>query len=149
MKVPVIGANDKTHLRGSKSRDTMRFWHKQPPIPKNFYASDIDFILVEKYPPHVAAILDWKCPGDQVTFTECIAMNDFMNKGYLCYIIWGEHEESVPGKPVLIRADIYRYLGGNYRPEPPEIRTERVCQIENEAEWIRWERTVRNAKENL
>ena len=50
----------KSELKGSPSRDAFNLWHKTPPMPKSFYASDLDFVLVEKAPPRIVAIIDYK-----------------------------------------------------------------------------------------
>ena len=55
-----MGFNDKRELKGSLSRDNFNLWHKTPPMPKSFYASDLDFVLVEKAPPRIVAIIDYK-----------------------------------------------------------------------------------------
>lgn len=126
--------NDRRHLRGSKSRDDFKYWHKQDPIPRNFYALDLDFIFVEKYPPRIVAILDYKRPGDTITFAECIAFNDLIQH-YPVYIVESESP--------FENFEIYQYVGGNWRPFPPEVELQHIASLRGVDEFIEWERTLR------
>ena len=64
---------DKQALQGSPLRDKFKRAHKQ--LSGRFYATDLDFILVEKEPPGIVACFDYKHPMDRITFAEVLAYN--------------------------------------------------------------------------
>ena len=124
---------DKSALCGSPSRDAFKLWHKT--LPRNLWALDIDFIFVEKNPPRIVAILDYKRWADQVTFTECLAFNDLMIH-YPVFIIRGEQP--------FDRLSIYRYLGGDWHPDPPRVKMEPQLENITREEYVQWEVRLRN-----
>lgn len=110
----------KRDLQGSPSRDVFKRCHKQK-LDGKCYATDADLVLVGKNPPGIIAYLDFKLPADQVTFSEILAYNEWM-KSHPVYIIQSPDPERGP-------FDVFRYLGGNWRPNPP------VCELE-QIEWL-------------
>ena len=71
--------DDKTKiLKGSPSRDSFKQLHKSH-CPQSYYACDLDFILVAKYPFRIIAFIDYKKHSDKITFSEVIAYNELKN----------------------------------------------------------------------
>ena len=79
----------KAGLIGAKSRDAWKYWHKTqcPPWGSRFWGLDVDFVLVDKNPPRIIAVLDYKQPHDIVGFSEVIAYNAFIDAGMGVFII--------------------------------------------------------------
>ena len=125
---------DKRNIKGSASRDNFKFWYKTPPMPGRFYALDLDFILIEKNPNRIVAFLDYKRPGDRVSFSECIAYNVLLAIAPV-YII--EAEEV----PKMTR--ILRFVGGDSRPDPPVVCLVPDAIINDTNRWIAWESKIR------
>ena len=124
----------KRALKGSPTRDAFKHWHKQSPIPRAFYATDLDFIFVRKHPPGIAAILDYKTSRDRVTFAECIAYNALVEH-YPVYIVVSEEP--------FENFEISQFLGGDWKPEPPKITYGPVCRLASVQEFIQWESKIR------
>lgn len=124
----------KRNLTGSESRDIFRRLHKE--LDSQFFALDGDLILVSKTPPGTVAYLDYKRPGDFVTFAEAIQYNEWM-KDAPVYIV-----ES--GNPKIGPFVIQRYLGANWKPEPPVVNYGETQQIENWSAFEKWERHLRD-----
>lgn len=123
----------KRNLKGSEKRDIFKQKHKT--LDKSFYATDADFCLISKSPPGTVAYLDYKGSGEGVTFAEAIQYNEWMGHAPV-FIVEGSDPEN---GPFLIR----RYLGANWRPEPPIVNygDEHYC-----ADWPafgEWERELR------
>lgn len=132
----------KRRLKGSAARDDFKHWHKQPPFPRSFYASDIDFALVSKRSGgRIIAILDYKQPGDRITFAETIAYNDLTKSGFSVYIITAPYhpEKELPFEEFTIQ----RYLGGDWKPEPPRVKLEMILEKVSVSEFIAWEKCIR------
>lgn len=123
--------DDRKGLQGSSWRDRFKRAHKT--ISARFYAVDADLVLVEKDPPGVVAIVDYKHPNDRITFAEVIAYNA-MTQYVPVYIVCG-----LPSGPF----DIFRYLGGDPRPDPPAVRLELVRTCRDWREFEAWERELR------
>jgi len=119
-------------LRGSPARDAFKRWHKD--LSGTLYACDADFILVNKYPPGIVAIVDYKRQDDRTTFSEVLAYNAFVSLGIDVFVMQGE-----PGE----RLDVYKYVGGDYRPEPPVVELRHEETIHNNVEFENWERALR------
>ena len=124
--------NKTRNLRGSQSRDTFKYMHKQCCSPK-FYASDLDFMLVE--PPGLVACLDFKLPGQEVTFAEVLAYNVLLKTSPV-YIVESPSPEAGPFK-------IYQYLGGDWHSRPPSVELVFVCACEGWGAFSRWEGQLR------
>jgi len=122
----------KRELKGSESRDAFKHWHKTG--HRSFYGCDMDFVLVEKCPPGIAAVVDYKKPGDRITFSEVIAYNALLDAGTPVYII-----ESVN----LQRFTVYEYMGGDPKPEPPLAELRTVLLNGTEADYWQWENALR------
>lgn len=123
----------KRTLRGSPARDAFKQWHKL--LFCDLYACDADFILVEKNPPGIVAVIDYKAPGDIVTFSETLAYNAFLECGVNVYIVIGE----APFDDL----EIYAYLGGDSVPEPPVVDLELIHVTHSKLEFARWEKQLR------
>ncbi len=125
--------DDKRTLQGSSWRDRFKRAHKA--ISPRFYAADADLMLVEKDPPGIAALVDYKHPNDRITFAEIIAYNALAP--YVpVYIVTG-----FPEGPF----DVFRYLGGDPRPDPPTVRLELVRTCRDWRDFEDWERALRRA----
>lgn len=61
---------DKQDLKGSPTRDTFKRCHKD--LCKQFYACDLDFVLVAKFPYRIISFLDYKKLRENITFSEVI-----------------------------------------------------------------------------
>lgn len=129
----------KRNLKGSEKRDMFKRMHKE--LDRWFYATDADFCLVSKSPPGTVAYLDYKGSGEGVTFAECIQYNEWIKQTPV-FIVEGANPET---GPFVIR----RYLGANWRPNPPEINYgEEVFA----ADWTalgNWERELRQKYRQL
>lgn len=125
---------------GSRSGDEFRFWHKTA-LPSRFYACDIDLVLIEKYPPRPAAVIDYKLRDgvtnypDRVKFTEVILYNWFVEKGVPVFIVKSDE--------YLSSFDVYRYIGGDHRPFPPISDLDCVLEGATLADFRNWENDVR------
>jgi hypothetical protein len=130
----------KKGLKGSPSRDIFKAEHKKR-APKSFYACDLDFVLVAKFPSaHIVAILDYKKPRDNVSFSEVIAYNE-LSKHIPLYIIRGNDPKRGP-------FIIERYDSGDHRPEPPIVNTTPIRQCESWQDLAEWEKTLRECHPN-
>jgi hypothetical protein len=124
----------KRNLKGSEKRDVFKRRHKD--LRGSFYATDADFCLVSKKPPGTVAYLDYKASYDSVTFAEVIQYNEWRNHAPV-FIFEGDDPENGP-------FIVYRYLGGNWKPEPPEIELERITELEDWRAVERWEANLRS-----
>ncbi len=99
------------------------------------YATDADFCLVSKEPPGTVAYLDYKRPRDKIQFAEVIQYNEWM-KSAPVYIVEGEDPNS---GPFVIK----RYLGGDWKPEPPKVTLEDEATCQDWDAFWNWERKLR------
>lgn len=127
----------KLTLKGSESRDEFKHWHKNAG-KRWFYATDLDFIFVEKNPPGIAAALDYKKTGDPVSFAEAIAYNWFLERGCPVYIVTAES----PFDTAQFKVE--RYLRSNWKPNPPDIQLELIGEGWTAARFWQWEQDIRN-----
>lgn len=126
------------NLKGSKSRDEFKLAHKQ--MDRRFYALDIDFVYVEKFPlPSIVAILDYKKDSnDKLRFSEVIAFNDFVFRGIDCFIVEGNFQTG----PIVVK----KYCYGDHRPDPPIIKFGKVNRVlKNSEDFERWEKALRDS----
>lgn len=126
-------------LKGSPLRDEFKLWHKQTG-DKSMWALDIDLALIAKFPrPHIVAILDCKGPRDKLGFSEVLAYNLWLSVGIPVYIV--ETDLS------LKQFTIWRYHEGDYKPNPPQYRTDDIVLDKGTVEqfWT-WERTLRQQR---
>jgi len=138
----------KRALTGSASRDRFKQLHKEK-LPDNCYALDIDFALVEKNQhrgedqPLIAAILDFKTASDDLTFTEVLAYNQFLEKNIPVYVVESETNDFAQVDVADHRFTIKEYNGGNWRLFPPSYE----CEVLREgATWRvlkKWEDKLR------
>lgn len=124
----------KRGLKGSEKRDQFKLAHKQ--LDRRFYATDADFCLVSKKPPGTVAYLDYKGSGEGVTFTEAIQYNEWMAHAPV-YIVEGRNPTAGPFK-------IRRYLGANWRPDPPDVNYGDLVVANDWQEFGEWERRLRD-----
>jgi len=122
------------NLKGSPKRDLFKRKHKD--LNNKFYATDADFCLVSKTPPGTVAYLDYKGSGEGVTFSEVIQYNAWMMQAPV-YLVLGENPETGP-------FDIYRYLGGDWKPNPPTYKTELTKKCDGWEQFEEWESVLRN-----
>lgn len=123
----------KKQLQGSRLRDIFKRAHKN--LPRRFWATDLDFVLVDKIPPGIVAFFDYKHPSDMVTFSEVLAYNALIAIAPL-FIVESQNPEVGPFR-------VQSYLGGDWHPEPPRVDLQfvRVCQTW--AEFGEFERELR------
>lgn len=125
--------SSKRSLIGSESRDQFKREHKNH--GRDLYASDADLVLISKTPPGVVAYLDYKIALDSVTFAETILYNEWMATRPV-YVIVGQN-------PVDGPFDVYRYEGGDWRPDPPQYDSRLVLHCATYADLAEWERKLR------
>jgi hypothetical protein len=123
----------KRYLKGSKTRDIFRWKHKQ--LNPQFFACDGDLILVSKIPPGTVAYLDYKTTTDFVSFAEAIQYNEWMKEAPV-YVVESDYPRTGP-------FTIKRYLGANWKPEPPIVNWGDVEIVENWAAFGEWEQRLR------
>lgn len=117
---------------GSPSRDRFKRLHKD--LPRVFYASDLDFLLLEKEPfPDIVAVLDYKAAGDAITFAETIAYNAMLRRGIPVFIVKGDAERGT--------FRIGEFVGGHHGKPRYEIRV--VTETKSWKEFGEWERSLR------
>jgi len=130
-------SSNQRNFKGSASRDIFKWAHKQF-LPSNQYACDLDFVLVSKYPPGIAAFLDFKKPNDYITFSEVLAYNALIKIAPL-YIVKAVNPEIGP-------FEIFQYQGGDWRPEPPVVELVNEFYCKDWAEFAQWEARLRSGK---
>ncbi len=123
------------NLNGSKSRDDFRFYHKQF-LPTDFYACDGDLVLVHKFPPGTVAYFDFKTTQDKITFSEVIQYNEWMTTAPV-YIVESDNPQTGP-------FTITRYMGGDWKPNPPTWNPGEVRYCATWIEFARFERELRD-----
>lgn len=125
----------KQQLQGSPNRDLFKRKHKE--LNPSLYALDLDFVLVGKNPPGIIAFVDYKAGNDKITFAEVLAYNALMKLAPV-FIVQSDNPDTGPFV-------VYRYLDGDYLPEPPIVKTreEAICKTWNELE--AWELELRYA----
>lgn len=120
------------NLIGSTKRDQFKRMHKE--IGKEFWACDLDFVLVEKYPvPDIVAVLDYK-DGEEITFSEVISYNALLHRGINIYIVDGDAKTGV--------FKIQRYVGGHHGR--PDFRLIPECETKSWDEFKTWEQKIRD-----
>lgn len=128
----------KYRTEGSEAHDKFKLAHKTQ-LGVGYYASDVDLALVSKNPPGPVAYLDYKRSlGEGVTFAEVLLYNALMRKAPV-YIVTGDPEKG----PFVIR----QYLGGDWRPDPPQVEYGLEIHIPDWKEFRRWENKLRNKYE--
>ncbi|MFH1605531.1 MAG: hypothetical protein ABIH03_16675 [Pseudomonadota bacterium] len=111
--------DDKRFLKGSDRRDTFKQMHKIR-LGGGHWGSDLDFMIVDKYPPGIVAFFDYKEPGRGITFAEIVAYNALLSLAPL-FIIEGPDPEN---GPFVIK----RYKPSDWRPNRPVANLEFVEQ---------------------
>ena len=124
----------KKKLKGSPSRDIFKHLHKQY-MPKQCYGTDLDFVLIAKYPNRIVAFVDYKGLYDTITFSETIAYNILKDIAPV-YIIQSNNPEEGP-------FTIYQYLNGDPAPEPPKVKLELINTFLRWADLKDWESRIR------
>jgi len=129
--------NNTKNQKGSPSRDDFKRAHKD--LSRRFYACDLDFVLVEKFPyPDIVAVLDYKQHGDAITFTETIAYNALVRRGLPVFIVTGAVATGA--------FRIERYVGGHHATPRTELEFLRMTASWEEFE--AWEQSLRDAYRN-
>lgn len=90
---------------------------------------------MSKNPPGILALVDYKAIHERITFAEVLAYND-LSAHYPLYIVRSTRPESGPFL-------VYIYVGGDWRPEPPEVIERHVLTCQNWEELSAWEQAVR------
>ena len=128
--------DSRKRLKGSEKRDLFKYWHKNAPgMRGDFYATDADFCLVSKHPPGTVAYLDYKGSGEGISFSEAIQYNEWLQHAPV-FIVEGPNPET---GPFVIK----RYLGGDFRPEPPEVELEEIVRVNDWRGFGAWEASLR------
>ena len=127
--------NDATRmLKGSKSRD--EFKRKQKDLDKSFYCCDMDLLFINKNPPAILAVIDYKQVSDLITFSEVIAYNHLRDMDLTVLIVQGDFET---GEFV-----ISEYIAGDWRPRPPVTQINCIAETFNWDEYEGWQRAFRD-----
>ncbi|MFH0900536.1 MAG: hypothetical protein V2A73_07895 [Pseudomonadota bacterium] len=126
--------DDKRCLKGSDRRDVFKRFHKD--INGSYYASDLDLVLIAKYPPGIVAYLDYKTPWDTVSFSEVILYNE-QSRIAPVYVIESANPQTGPFRISL-------FSTGDYRPHPPRVELELTTECQNWRELEAWEGRLRN-----
>ena len=127
--------DDKKNLKGSPSRDQFKMLHKQK-APGGFYACDLDFILVAKFPARIVAVIDYKKGQEKITFSEVIAYNELV-KHFPLFIIQGKDTEDGP-------FIIEQYIKGDWKPNPCIVEVQTIRQCESWEDLVEWENKLRS-----
>lgn len=124
-------------IHGSPRRDRFKQRHKS--LSRDFYASDLDFVLVTKLPvPDVVAVLDYKSSeGEPTTFAEVIAYSALLRRGVPVYRVTGDVETG--------RFTIHRFAGGHHRQ--PRAAFKFVADVHSWEQFGQWERLLRDDAE--
>lgn len=128
---------DKENLKGSPSRDLFKQLHKRM-MPRSFYACDLDFVLISKYPNRIVAFIDYKTTKDYPRFSEVVAYNELIKQAPL-FIIQSKKDDIETGP-----FHVFQYLGGDPAPEPPEVDINLVLSCLSWKELAIWEKEIRN-----
>jgi hypothetical protein len=129
-----IPVEQRKGLVGSASLDQWKFKHKRM-LPGKFYATDLDLLLVEKYPEnHIVCAIDYKQSWDGITFTQVILFNWLLDEDIPVYVVQETDADTF---------SIYKYLGGDPKPEPPKVQLKLLHDGLGWAEFEAWQRTIR------
>ncbi|MHC4635748.1 MAG: hypothetical protein ACYSYU_11160 [Planctomycetota bacterium] len=118
---------DKRNLTGSPKRDIFKRRHKD--LNKSYYASDADLCFISFKPRGVVAYIDYKGSGEEVTATEEVLYDEWLETKPV-FIIEGVNPEEGP-------FTIWRYLGS-------EEGLEYVAFVADWAGLEDWEGGLRN-----
>ncbi len=124
----------KKNLKGSESRDDFKHMHKK--LDKTFWATDLDLVLVDKYPPGIVAVIDYKKPSDSVSFTEAILYNLLITTAPVFIV------EAI--NPYVGPYTIKVYKWGSWKEFPPRIEYREVIQLADRDAYEEWERMLRS-----
>jgi len=143
---------EKKRLKGSKNRDEFKQLHKTQ-LDGAFYALDIDFALIAKNEerfsealPMIVAIIDFKMPDDDPTFSEVLAYNQFKEMNIPVYLIEALNKPFVELEPEKHRFRIKEYISGEWKPEHLPTETNVVAEAITWEELEKWEREIRNSR---
>lgn len=128
----------KLELIGSPTRDKFKQKHKI--LDNRLYACDIDFIFVSKYPPKIVGILDLKTGRDNISFSEVIAYNNLKDLGIDIYIAYTNDDNKMSEG----RFDIYKYISGDFKPNPPDVKIFLVSSCNSWEDFEKWEKSIRS-----
>lgn len=78
-------------LKGSRSRDNFKRWHKT--LNREWYACDLDLVLLTR--SKILAIIDFKKNSDEITWSEEIVYSDLLSKSYEVYIVKGDSSKNL------------------------------------------------------
>lgn len=116
------------HLKGSVVRDAFKYQHKQPPMPFDFCASDLDLMLIELQPSkRVIAAIDVKVGKDNITKTEEVLYDWLNQQGLKVYLVHAKKPEDIK---------IGAFIIAEYGIGP-------VAQTNNWQDFAAWEREIR------
>ena len=104
-------------LEGLKSEHRFKKWHRT--LHHNWYACDLDLVLLTR--SKILAIIDFKRNFGEITWSEEIAYNDFVSKGYEVYIIKGISSKSLKVFKYLSR-DSIELVSENYVQWEKDLR---------------------------
>jgi len=138
--------NGKLDLKGSKSRDAFKHWHKQ--LGRSFYATDIDFAFVAKWPGnpkkhYIVAIVDYKQGYDCVSFTEAIFYNACVQMKIPVYIIISDYNSDTESFGLFA---VQRYIWCDPGPDPPACEFVTVLENGTKDDYWMWEYNLRNRR---
>lgn len=138
--VGIMDAQTKSQI-GTRSGDQFRHWHKTQ-LPARFWSCDVDLVFIEKSPsPAPVAVIDYKLRDgetdypDKPRFTEIIKYNWYIKNGVPVFIVKSDVD--------LRSFDIYEYLEGNWKPDPPTGRMRIVMENASAKDFESWEWRIR------
>lgn len=160
VEVVVLSAwQEKQQKRGSPINDWFRWWHKK--LGRGWYGADLDLVIHGRTPPGIAAVLDFKGPDEQgLGFSHAQVYNS-LAKRWRIYIV--ELQNPVVWRDVLVGHNgeawrqriaaisdeehpqflVSRFVGGDWRPDPPLVGHAGTIKLAGIEDWRRWERGVR------
>ncbi len=153
--------DEKQRKRGSPLNDWFRWWHKK--LGPGFHGADLDLLLNGRDPAGIAAVLDFKGPDEEPLGFSHVQVYNGLMKRHRIYVVELQNDVTWRDVPVghngqtwmqrlaeVVSEDdprflVSRYLGGDWRPNPPKVARTRAIEIVGLDQWREWERKVRRA----
>jgi hypothetical protein len=138
---------DYNKFGGSRSHDAFKMWHKS--LLNNFYASDVDLVLISKNPPGVIAVIDYKQRGTKVTFAEVVLYNAFVLAEIPVFIVYADWNSNGNGLGQFGPLDVYQYLYGDWKPDDTPYELLEIATGLDRQGFMEWEYRLRIQYESV